>query len=213
MQLGRPEEALRALTTSLDHARAQQLDYDVASAIDAIEGDRRPPGPQERRRTFHADELLERLRVVSLPVPPLERDGKPSRKYADTEATLPATSADRFPRRREPPERAFYEQRDRPAVTQPCRSARAGFPQRRGVLGGRQRRISEERTVIDGLAAAATRDLKPRADLLGAVDERLDLGQLALREVLQARGTAGRCRSRAGRGSRPATGRRAGRRR
>ena len=37
MQLGRPEDALTAFTTSLEHARGQELDYDVAAALDALE--------------------------------------------------------------------------------------------------------------------------------------------------------------------------------
>jgi tetratricopeptide (TPR) repeat protein len=94
MQLGRPEEALRALTTSLDHARAQQLDYDVASAIDAIEAIGALLGRKSVVAPSTRDELLERLRVVSLPVPPLERDGHAiSEVPADTDAGLPATSA------------------------------------------------------------------------------------------------------------------------
>ena len=71
-QLGRPTEGLTALMTALEHAREQQLDYDVAAAIDALEALDRLLG----RRTFVApvrrDELLERLRVVALPAPPLE---------------------------------------------------------------------------------------------------------------------------------------------
>jgi hypothetical protein len=94
MQLGRPEEALRALTTSLDHARAQQLDYDVASAIDAIEAIGALLGRKSVVAPSTRDELLERLRVVSLPVPPLERDRRAIPEVpADTDAGLPATSA------------------------------------------------------------------------------------------------------------------------
>ena len=84
-QRGQLEDALHALTTALNHARAQQLDYDVAAAIDALEAVDRLLG----RRSFVApvkrDELLERLRVVELPAPPLQ----------PTPATARATSGPR----------------------------------------------------------------------------------------------------------------------
>jgi tetratricopeptide (TPR) repeat protein len=73
MQLGRPEEASSAFTTSLEHARGQQLDYDVALAIDALEALGAFIGRTRYVAPVTRDDLLARLRVVSVPAPPLER--------------------------------------------------------------------------------------------------------------------------------------------
>ncbi|WP_187369108.1 AAA family ATPase [Baekduia soli] len=71
-QLARPADALDAFSTSLEHARAQQLDYDVAAAIDALEALGALIGRQGLVVPATRDELLLRLRVRALPVPPLE---------------------------------------------------------------------------------------------------------------------------------------------
>lgn len=78
MQLGRPEEALRAFSTSLEHARAQQLDYDVAAAIDALEAVGALIGRQRVAAPATRDDLLQRLRVVRLPAPPLQGTPAPA---------------------------------------------------------------------------------------------------------------------------------------
>ncbi|HWH93871.1 MAG TPA: adenylate/guanylate cyclase domain-containing protein [Baekduia sp.] len=72
MQLDRPVEALRAFRTSLEHARGQQLDYDVAAAIDALEAVGALIGRASVVAPTTRDELLLRLRVVELPAPPLQ---------------------------------------------------------------------------------------------------------------------------------------------
>jgi class 3 adenylate cyclase/tetratricopeptide (TPR) repeat protein len=70
-QLGRPEVADEALEASLAEGRLQDDLYDIAVALDAIDklsGRTRAALPE---RTRERDALLERLRVVSLPTPPL----------------------------------------------------------------------------------------------------------------------------------------------
>jgi tetratricopeptide (TPR) repeat protein len=74
-QLGREEEADEALEASLAEGRIQQDLCDVAVALDAIDklSERTRSALPVRRR--ERDELVRRLQVVSLPLPPL--DGPP----------------------------------------------------------------------------------------------------------------------------------------
>jgi hypothetical protein len=61
-------------------------------------------------------------------------------------------------------------------------------PQRPGLLRGGERRVVEQRAVVDALALTALGGLKPGAHALGAVDQRVDLGQPASGELAQALG-------------------------
>jgi class 3 adenylate cyclase/tetratricopeptide (TPR) repeat protein len=77
MQLGRPEEARAALTDSLDRARLDTADYDVALALDSLAALGRLTGEPASAFERERDAIFRRLGVVASPELPLRPDAGP----------------------------------------------------------------------------------------------------------------------------------------